>query len=94
MDLTLDLDLRLTGRVADIDETVLGELEHPTLALIIERGDDLARIVLPASVWPPEKREILAVERPVIVTGDSDVDPFRPDARAVATSLKLLDRYH
>jgi hypothetical protein len=45
-------------------------------------------------VWPPEKCELLAVDRPVALTGVSDVDPFRPGARAIATSLQLLDCYH
>ena len=85
---------RLTGLVADVDETTPGEPGHPALALIIECGDDLARIVIPASVRPLEKRELLAVDRPVAVTGESDVDPFRPGARAVATSLQLLNSYH
>lgn len=44
---------RLTGRVADLDETVLGEPEHPSLALIFECGDEFARIVVPSAVWPP-----------------------------------------
>lgn len=45
--------------------------------LILECGDDLARILIPASVWPPEKRELLAVDRPVALTGESDLNPFR-----------------
>jgi hypothetical protein len=85
---------RLTGRVADIDDTVTGEPEHPALALIVECDDELARIVVPATVWPPEKRELLAVDRPVALTGESDVSPFVLGARAVATSLQLLEGYH
>ncbi len=91
---TLTVSFRLTGVVADIDDTTPNELGHPARVLIVECGDDLARIVIPASVWPPEKRELLAVDRPVAVTGESDVDPFGQDARAVATSLQLLDSYH
>ena len=45
-------------------------------------------------MWPLEKRELLAVERPVAVDGESDIDPFIKGARAVATSLRLLDAYH
>ena len=38
----------------DLDDTTPGEPGHPAaLALIIECADDLARIVIPASVWPP-----------------------------------------
>jgi hypothetical protein len=85
---------RLAGRVADVDETVPGEPEHPTMVLIIECDDELARIVVPAAVWLPEKRDLLAVDRPIAVMGESDIDPFRFDARVVATSLKLLDSYH
>jgi hypothetical protein len=36
----------LTGVVADIDDTTPGKPGHPALALIIERSDDLARIVM------------------------------------------------
>ena len=91
---TLTFSFRLTGVVADIDDTTPDEPSHPSLVVILESGDDFARIVIPASVWPPEKRELLAVDRPVAVSGESDVDPFRRGARAVATSLKLLGGYH
>jgi len=33
--------------------------------------------VVPASVWPSEERELLAVDRPIAVTGESDVSAFR-----------------
>jgi hypothetical protein len=88
------LMFRLTGRVADVDETVPGEPEHPTMVLIIECDDELARIVVPAAVWLPEKRDLLAVDRPVALIGKSDVSPFIHGARAVATSLRLLDSHH
>ena len=88
------LMFRLVGRVADIDDTVPGEPQHPALALIIECDDELARIVVPSPAWPPEKRELLAVDRPIAVTGDSEGDPFRLGARAVATALKLRDSCH
>jgi len=91
---TLSLTFRLTGLVADVDETTPDESRHPALALIIECGDDLARVVILASVWPPEKRELLAVDQPVAATGESNIDPLLPGARAVATSLQLLDSYH
>ena len=86
-----NLMFRLTGVIADVDDTVAGEPQHPALALIVECGDDLARIVIPSSVWPPDRRELLAIDRPIAVAGESDSDPFRP--RAVATSLQLLDSY-
>jgi hypothetical protein len=91
---TFTFTFRLIGRVADVDDTVTGEPEHPALALIIECDDELARIVVRSNVWPREKRALLAVDRPVAITGESDVDPFRLGARTVATSLKLLDNYH
>jgi hypothetical protein len=90
----LNLTFRITGLVADVDDTTPDEPEHPAIALILESGDDLARIVVPPSVWPPEKRELLAVDRLVAVTGESDVDPFLPGAQAVATLLQLLGSYH
>ena len=64
------------------------------MALIIECNEDLARIVVPPNVWPSAKRELLAVDRPVAVTGESDVSPFALGARAVATSLQLLTSHH
>jgi hypothetical protein len=91
---TLTLSPRLAGVVADVHDTTPDEPQHPNLALIIECGDEFARIVVPTTVWPLEKRDLLAVDRPVAVTGQSDVDPFRHGARAVATSLQLLDPYH
>ena len=66
----------------------------PNLVLIIESDGDFARIVVPTTVWPPEKRELLALDRPVAVSGESNMDPFRLGARAVAISLQLLDGYH
>jgi hypothetical protein len=86
-------DLR-TGVIADVDDTTRDEPHHPALALILECGDELTRIVVPTTVWPQDKRELLAEDRPVAVTGESNVDPFRPGARAVATSLQLLDSHH
>ena len=91
---TLTLSFRPTGVVADLDDTTPDEPRHPSLALILECGDEFARIVIPASVWPLEKRDLLAVDRPVAVAGESDIDPFLPRARAVATSLHLLDGHH
>lgn len=91
---SFEILLRLTGRVADIDDTTPDEPGHPSLVLIIECGNDLARIVVPATVWPPEQRDLLAVDRPIAVTGETEVDPFRPCARAVATSLQLLGGYN
>ena len=85
---------RLTGLVADLDDTTPGEPGHPARAPIIESRDDLARIVMSNDVWPIESRELLAVDRPVAVAGESDVDPFRQGARVVATSLRLLDSHH
>jgi hypothetical protein len=88
------LMFRLTGVVADLDDTTPDEPEHPNLALIIDCGDNFARIVVPRGVWPLKKRELLAVDRPVAVDGESDIDPFIKGARAIATSLRLLDSHH
>ena len=90
----LNLMFRLKGVVADLDETTPDEPEHPNLALIVECGDNFARTVVPPSAWPLQKRELLAVDRPIALTGESNVNPFRRDARAVATSLQLLDSHH
>jgi len=72
-----NLMFRLTGVVADLDEITPDGPGHPAVSLILECGDDLTRVVIPASVWPPERRELLAVDRPVAVAGESDGDPFR-----------------
>jgi hypothetical protein len=80
--------------VLGTDDTRPGESGHPALVLIIECREELARIVIPASVWPLDKRDLLAVDRPVAVIGESDGHPFRRGARAVATSLQLLDSHH
>jgi hypothetical protein len=40
-----------------LDDTTPDEPEHPNLVLIVESGDNFARIVVPASVWLLEKRE-------------------------------------
>jgi hypothetical protein len=85
---------RITGRVADLDDTTPDQPEHPNLVLVLESNGDFARVVVPTTVWPLEKRELLAVDRPVAVSGESDMDPFRLGARAVATSLQLLDKFH
>jgi len=74
---TFHLMFRLTGVVADVDDTTPDEPGHPALTLIIECGDDLTRIVVPPSVWPPERRELLAVDRPVAVAGESNGDRFK-----------------
>jgi hypothetical protein len=90
----LNLFFRLTGRIADLDDTTPDQPEHPNLVLILESNGDFARIVVPKAARPPEKRELLAVDRPVAVSGESDMDPFRLGARAVAISVQLLDGYH
>ena len=48
--MTPTLMFRLTGHVTAVDDTTPNEPGHPALALIIECGDDLARIVIPAFV--------------------------------------------
>src|SRR5690348_12358480 len=90
----MSLMFRFTGAVADLDDTTPDEPHYPALALIIECGDDLARIVIPSTVWSPEKRDLLAVDRPIAISGESDADPFQPGARVVATSLRLLENYN
>ncbi len=85
---------QVTGRIGDVDDTTSDEPEHPNLALIIESDGDFARIVVPTTVWRLEKRELLAVDWPVAVSGESDGNPFRLGSRAVAVSLRLLDGHH
>ena len=62
----------------------------------LESDGDFARIVGTdyGMAWPLEIRELLAVDRPVAVSGESDMDPFRLGPRAVATSIQFLDGYH
>ena len=61
-----ELVFRLTGRDADLDDTAPDEPQHPALVLILECGADLARIVVPGTVWRPEQRALLPVDRPVL----------------------------
>lgn len=53
---TFNLMFRLTGVVADLDDTTPDEPGHPALVIILECGDEFARIVVPTTVWPLEKR--------------------------------------
>ncbi len=85
---------QVTGRIADVDDTTSDEPEHPNLGLIIETDGYFALVVVLTTVWPPAKRELLAVDRPVALSGESDGNPFRLGSRAVAVSLRLLDGYH
>ena len=55
---------------------------------------DFARVLVPTTVGRWTKRELLAVDRLVAVSGESEMDPSRLGARAVATSLQLLDGYY
>lgn len=85
---------RLTGRVADLDDTTPDEPQHPALVLIFESGKDLARIVIPRKRMAVGETGPSGRRPPVAISGESDVDSFLPGARAVATPLRLLDSYH
>lgn len=59
------LRLSIAGIVADLDHTVPGDPDHPTLVLIIKTDDiGLVRVIIPATAWS-RPRELLQVGRAV-----------------------------
>lgn len=80
---------QVTGTVADLDETTLGEPWHPTFVLIIEVNYAYSRVVVPPAAWTAP-RELLQVGRSVRVTG-SVTDAYAP---AVATRIEVIGALH
>jgi hypothetical protein len=88
------LRFRLRGTIADIDETVVGEPAHPTVVVIIDSCDQLTRIVIPPGA-KSASRELLAVGRPIVVSGEIDfLDALNPLPQPVATRVELLTTFN
>ena len=82
------LQFSLAGIVADLDHTVTGDPEHPTLVLIIKTDDiGLVRFIVPATAWS-RPRELLQVGRPVRVTESAFSLP------PIAGQIELIEALH
>ncbi len=77
--------------IADIDETVEGELCDPANVLILEIDDSFIRVVVPDSVLA-SRRELLGVWRTVHVVGEVRDSRYGP--QHVATHLRLVGTVH
>jgi hypothetical protein len=58
------------GTIADIDERIATESAPAALVLVIDCYDELAQVLVPIEVEQPP-RELLAVGRPVLITGET-----------------------
>ena len=81
------------GRIVGLRDTTPGEPLHPALMLIVEVGDEYARIVIPPAVWPAP-RELLEIGRFVGVSGLTDSFPFVHGSQQVATEVRFGGRHH
>ena len=78
------------GTIADVDKTTTDNPSHPAPVLLIDTEGRIARIVLPASVWPEGRRGVLQVGRRVCVAGHCDLLP-KPGALPIAIYVELVD---
>ena len=62
------LTFLLTAAVADLDDTVPGEPEHPALVVVADGVFGLMRVIGPSPAWS-RPRELLQVGRRIRVTG-------------------------
>jgi len=81
------------GRIADIDETTCDEPFHPTIALIVEAGDVLTRVVVPNSVLR-ERLPLLCAGRPIEIAGEVAASRCAQPMHHVASDLKLSSFGH
>lgn len=63
------LTFSFRGSIADLDETTEIEPSHPTVALIMELGQDFVRVIVPDRVLAG-RRELLCVDRPIDIRGE------------------------
>ena len=61
--------------IADVDETIEGELSHPSLVLILELDDGFIRVIVPEDVLGG-RRDLLAVGETVKVSGEVQEGPY------------------
>ena len=78
----------INGRVADVDNTTADEPYHPATAVIVEVGDALTRVIVPASVLQ-ERLELLCPGRPVRIVGEVAASAHDGRIYRVASDLRL-----
>jgi hypothetical protein len=80
---------RFCGTVADLDQTVAGSAPA-ALVVVIDCADELTQVLVPSDIEQPPS-ELLAVDRPVLVTGEIAPGSFPCH---IATRLELLSIHH
>jgi hypothetical protein len=81
------------GVIAGLRDTTPDEPRHPALMLVVEVGDQYARIVIPPAVWPAP-REFLEIGRFVGVSGLTDSYPLMHQSQQVATEVRFGGTHH
>jgi hypothetical protein len=85
------LSFTFRGKVADIDETTSDQPLHPSTLILIEVGDTIHRVIVPASVLG-DNRPLLCAGRPIELGGE--IRDFPRCSLYIATRLRLLDKGH
>jgi hypothetical protein len=85
------LSFTFRGKVADIDETTSDQPLHPSTLLLIEVGDTIDRVIVPASVLS-DNLPLLCAGRPIELGGEIRGFPRCPVY--IATRLRLLEKGH
>jgi len=77
----------LRGGIADIDETTCDQPHHPSTLVLIERANDIARVIVPLPVLA-DMLPLLCPGRPLEVGGK--IEKYEGREHYVATRLRLL----
>jgi len=86
------LAFSIRGSIADIDQTVEGELRHPATVIIVASAESLTRIIVDDSQLAG-REELLTVGRKLEIFGE--VHGFPRQAVHVADELRLVaDQLH
>ena len=85
------LNFTFRGKVADIDETTSDQPLHPSTLLLIEVGDTIDRVIVPASVLG-DNLPLLCAGRPIELGGE--IRGFSRCPVYIATRLTLLGKGH
>jgi hypothetical protein len=85
------LSFSFCTEVADLDSTVEGELDDPSLVLVLELEGRLVRVTVPDDVLKG-RRELLAIGDTVKVSGEMKDGRYRVEH--VATDLVLEKQLH